>query len=279
MLNMKTITLILILTMFANFVHSQNIEEFVKRGEAKFKLGDYQGGISDYNKAIKINPNDALAIRTQISLSSLLYYKKLAENKPYDASAIKSFASCKSSFGDYRGAIFDFSKAIEINPHDEDAYLSRAKSKVDLGDYRGALADYDKAIEINPLNRWNFRNRADLKSTMGNYKEAIVDYDKAIDLNLNKKNESSYLDRGHAKCKLKDYKGAISDYNKQIELIPSFRLAYYHRGLAKILGGDKDSGCLDLSKAGELGLVDAYEEIKMYCHNYIYVNILSGVAG
>jgi len=115
----KTVILILILSMFTNFVNSQSIEEFVKRGDAKFKLGDYQGGISDYNKAIKINPNDALAIRADVTLSSFFYYKKVAENNPNDASAIKSFASCKSNFGDYRGAIFDFSKAIEINPHDE----------------------------------------------------------------------------------------------------------------------------------------------------------------
>jgi hypothetical protein len=43
-------------------------------------------------------------------------------------------------------------------------------------------------------------------------------------------------------------------------------LAYYHRGLAKILSGQKDNGCLDLSKAGDLGLAEAYESIKEYCN-------------
>jgi len=43
-------------------------------------------------------------------------------------------------------------------------------------------------------------------------------------------------------------------------------LAYYHRGLAKILLGQKDNGCLDLSKAGELGSAKAYEAIKNFCN-------------
>ena len=41
--------------------------------------------------------------------------------------------------------------------------------------------------------------------------------------------------------------------------------SYYNRGLAKIALDQKDSGCLDFSKAGELGLSAAYEAIKEYC--------------
>jgi len=37
---------------------------------------------------------------------------------------------------------------------------------------------------------------------------------------------------------------------------------YNNGGLSKLLLGQKDSGCLDLSKAGELGFMDAYDAIK-----------------
>jgi hypothetical protein len=40
----------------------------------------------------------------------------------------------------------------------------------------------------------------------------------------------------------------------------------YVRGLSKIILGQKDSGCLDLSKAGELGYDRAYEAIEKYCN-------------
>jgi hypothetical protein len=57
----------------------------------------------------------------------------------------------------------------------------------------------------------------------------------------------------------------MADFDKAIELNPANGLAYYNRGLTKIRSGQKDSGCLDLSKAGELGYSEAYEAIKVYC--------------
>jgi hypothetical protein len=49
-------------------------------------------------------------------------------------------------------------------------------------------------------------------------------------------------------------------------LIPNYAGAYSGRGIAKIRSGQKDSGCLDLSKAGELGFAEAYESIKKLCN-------------
>lgn len=40
---------------------------------------------------------------------------------------------------------------------------------------------------------------------------------------------------------------------------------YYYRGIAKLNSNQIDSGCLDLSKAGELGYKEAYVLIKKYC--------------
>ena len=57
---------------------------------------------------------------------------------------------------------------------------------------------------------------------------------------------------------------AFDDYSKAIELWPSFAEAYYNRGLVQIYMKDTRKGCLDLSKAGELGLNEAYSLLKRY---------------
>ena len=75
-----------------------------------------------------------------------------------------------------------------------------------------------------------------------------------------------YAESGESKLELKDYKGAILDFNKAIELAPNNANVYYNRGLAKISLGQKDSGCLDLSKAGEMGYSEAYDYIKEFCN-------------
>jgi len=67
------------------------------------------------------------------------------------------------------------------------------------------------------------------------------------------------------KGKAKDFRGAIADYTKAIEIRPNYINAYFDRGLAKLNLGQKDSGCLDLSKAGELGHEEAYNLIKDFC--------------
>jgi len=72
--------------------------------------------------------------------------------------------------------------------------------------------------------------------------------------------------RGVSKDKLKDYKGAIIDYSMAIKINPKKIEAYFNRGLAEIYLGQKESGCIDFSKAGELGDVNAYEMIKKYCN-------------
>jgi hypothetical protein len=50
-----------------------------------------------------------------------------------------------------------------------------------------------------------------------------------------------------------------------IEIDPKRSEAYLQRGIEKINTGDKDGGCADLTKAGELGFEKAYEIRKVLC--------------
>ena len=84
--------------------------------------------------------------------------------------------------------------------------------------------------------------------------------------NTQSQNVGEYLLSGNKLHELKDYRGAILDYTKAIELDPKMGDAYYYRGVAKIAVKEINSGCYDLSKAGELGQEAAYKLIKQFCN-------------
>lgn len=75
-----------------------------------------------------------------------------------------------------------------------------------------------------------------------------------------------YFDRGLSKFELRDYRGAIADFSKLIKIRPEESSVYYNRGISRLRLNRLDSGCLDLSRAGELGIMDAYEAIREYCN-------------
>ena len=143
-------------------------------------------------------------------------------------------------------------------------YFNSGYAKAELKKYREAIQDYNKVIELNPNFVNAYYNRGIAKFNLQDYREAIQDYNKVIELNPNY--ADAYYSRGNAKGKLQDYRGAIQDFNKAIQLNPKLAEAYNNRGLAKIISGQKDSGCLDLSKAGELGYAEAYETIRNFCN-------------
>ena len=73
-----------------------------------------------------------------------------------------------------------------------------------------------------------------------------------------------YYNRGNLLCLSGRMPEAIEDYTRAIELNPSFGEAYYNRGLIQIYLKDTRKGCLDMSKAGELGVADAYKVLRIY---------------
>ena len=125
-------------------------------GINKGKSGDYYGAISDYTKAIEINPKLFQA-----------YYNR---------------GRAKNSLKDYSGALSDYTKVIEINPRYKDAYIARAITKGRLEDYSGVISDATKAIEINPKDEIAYGLRGYAKQVLGDMQGACFDWRKASSL-------------------------------------------------------------------------------------------------
>jgi tetratricopeptide (TPR) repeat protein len=86
------------------------------------------------------------------------------------------------------------------------------------------------------------------------------DYDTVIQLNPDF--VFAYFNKGNLYCLQKDFRSAIAQYNEAVKRHSDFAEAYFNRGLTYLYLGETNRGIEDLSKAGELGIVDAYGIIK-----------------
>ena len=65
-------------------------------------------------------------------------------------------------------------------------------------------------------------------------------------------------------CAQKNYDAAIEHYTKAISCDNDFAEAYFNRGLTRIYIDQVEEGIADLSKAGELGIYQAYNLITRF---------------
>jgi len=166
--------------------------------------------------------------------------------------------------GEFTEALMNINKALEIDLNYAPAYFLRGNIKDNFDDRHGAMKDYNMALEKNPKFTDAFFARGNVKMKLQDYYGAIADFTSCISLNEN--NIEAYFNRGKAKQFLQAYEDAINDCSKIIQLHPKNVDAYYMRGILRIEFGDMKNGCLDLSKAGELGDLKAYETIKEKCN-------------
>jgi tetratricopeptide (TPR) repeat protein len=199
------------------------------RGFEYTQLGKYTEAISNYTKAIELNPKSAKTY----AYRGGLYIVKL----------------CKYSEG-----ISDFSKAIEINPKEEDFYYSRGFAYYKLCQYINAIADFTKAIELNPKNVKSYLTRGAAYSEINRSQESIADLTKAIE--IDPIYQKAFCNRGRELCILGKYNEAISDLDKAIELDPNDALAYYTRGVSYSRSGQYEKAIIDLNKAININTKD-----------------------
>ena len=98
------------------------------------------------------------------------------------------------------------------------------------------------------------------------------DYQQALNIltNLaynNKTNPFVWYNLGNVHLQMQEFHKAIDDYTLAIQYEKNMAEAYYNRGLTLLFLGEKELANSDLSKAGELGIKEAYAVIKRFINN------------
>ena len=153
---------------------------------------------------------------------------------------------------DQTNAINDLNQLLTDNPRYYLGYFARAV-------VRWKQLDFEENDKIKDING-KVENTADIDTKNPAYNLIRDDLDRVVGLAPDF--AYAYYNRGLLMCALKDYQSAMADFTQALQIDPKMGEAYFNRGLANAFNGDKDKGISDLSKAGELGVIEAYNVIK-----------------
>lgn len=119
-------------------------------------IGQLEAALEEYNKAIRLQPDDAL---------------------PYN-----NRGAILHEMGRYEAALADSNQAIQLRPDNATFYNSRAVIYRKLELYKDALKDSNRAIQLQPDNADFYDDRARIFFRMGRSQEALADKQQAAAL-------------------------------------------------------------------------------------------------
>ena len=257
---------------------------YYEKSDPVKRLIYYDKMVDDFNNAAYLNyklilTNDEAALtEDQIAthFNSINNYSSVIEKDPGNAIAYFGRGLDYMLVQDFVEAIKDFNRAIELNSSFTLAYFCRAVVRNKQMTYNQYEKEEQKVsvvpMETPALSKGsNIAKAREAQEAIENKQQSqehemiMRDYDMVI-----KQNPSfvyAYFNRGNMRCNLRDFRAAIADYDEAIRRDPEFAEAYFNRGLSYLSLGNINQGIRDLSKAGELGIYNAYSIIKRMARN------------
>ncbi len=143
-------------------------EKYIDEGKRFRREKDYRGSIDAFTKAIELKPtataHNGLGL-TQYELknynAAIAEYEKALKLEPQNSNSHAYRGDAKAALQDHRGALADYAKAIQLNPNNANAYNRRGIYWFDQKDYKAALQDFLKATALDPENQ-TYKNNVEI---------------------------------------------------------------------------------------------------------------------
>jgi len=247
-----------------------------------------RGSVQKRHQDVINEPNIVLSYYSQDqSLRSTNYYHPIVEaiNKAEILPASLRFTSQElaltAEMVDYHfSQITRISRMLDEMPSAE-LFFSRAIEFAIVQDYTSAIDDCTRAITLtdsqSPLSivltfcRANWRYRLLEYQQATGEKEATINMDfdimlRDFDQVIRRQPDFvfAYYNKANILCAQHEFNDAINYYSQAIQMDEEFAEAYFNRGLTYIYIGENEKGLEDLSKAGELGIYQAYNMITRF---------------
>jgi tetratricopeptide (TPR) repeat protein len=166
------------------------------QGSAFFERGDLDQAITEFTKAIALNPKLAVAYEKRGAALSMKgrYAEALADsdraldlNKALELDKDLYFVYASRGFVFYKQskldqALADYDKALQMRPEEAELYNNRGLVHASKGQVDQALADYQKASELSPEWFAPYLNKALVCDANGMTAEALRAYQQFLQL-------------------------------------------------------------------------------------------------
>ncbi len=169
----------------------------------------------------------------------------------------------------YNSALSNFEKSVEKEEGGRYSDAYGAFYKVNLGVLRAEMIDFIASMQSN-VQTLTMDDSGATRARISDRVERTYDYTEAIEAMEEAAKALPdipyvHYNLGNLYCLSSQFVNSISSYSRAIELYPYMGDAYFNRGLVLIYLKDKEKGCIDLSRAGELGVDSSYSVISKYC--------------
>lgn len=183
-----------LMKLYENILDIESID-FKESARNNIKSGNYDKSISNYNKAIKLNPSD-----DQIYFEIGQVYLKLkdyknAENNLIIALSMNPSLQSKGVYlllgkiyfqqQQYTESILAIDKELNLDPDNRTAILWQIRTLSKISDYEKAIIYANKLIEISPNEADGYAIFGDIKLYMGDLEESNQYHEKALKIDPN----------------------------------------------------------------------------------------------
>lgn len=234
---------------------SGRTDYYMLHADISFRTLQIQNSVKSFEKVLKLDPSN---IEANLKLSEIYLYTKgyqqclhyadeaLKINKNRaKAYFLKGFAF--KEMGDTSHALSSFQTVVEVEPENYDAYIQLGNIQAAKRN-KIALQYYNNALRLSPRSTEALYNRGLLNQNMGNLSEAKADYETI--LSIDKNYSDAYYNLGYiALAYEKDYKKAIERFTDAIRTNDQYAEAFYNRGVAYELSGNKAAAEKDYREA------------------------------
>ena len=194
-----------------------------------------QTALGDYNQALKLDPNFALAYAGIADASLEVYLQKkdrLWADRAFSAAqqaqsldsnlpdVLSFIGNIYTATGHTAEAILMLKRAVKLAPSSDDAYRRLGDAFLADGRKAEALKAYQKAVQMNPYYWNNYNEFGSACFQTGEYNKALKAFQQVM--RLEPDNALGYENTGAIYFQMGDFKSSISSFQRALQLHPSY---------------------------------------------------------